>query len=621
METRSALYIEETDHPVDQQYALAPGCVRLNGIVDEKIRLVCEGILKKIDMYALADYFRNTLDPFATGEFWGKIMRASCMLCAYTNDPELRQIVEAAAEDMMHIQRPDGCISTSPDHLQPKGSSGSDLWERKYVWMGLLSYYELTGDARAMDACVRLVRYTNAQVGEPPRTPVTETGWAFCGIEASSMLEPVMRIYHVTKEPAALELAEHIVKYGCCSRENIFEAIRSGTSPYQIGDNGNPKESIAKAYEMMSCMEGLCEYYRAKRNPQDLETVVAFWERVKEEEITLLGSGGADAPYNYGPGTGEQWNRTRYEQTNPDIDLMMETCVTVYWMRLCHQLLRLTGDVRYADAMEVSLYNAILGALRPDGGFFEYFPRFNGTRNTLENYVFDIKGFRLSCCTANGPTGLAMAVLAAVTRTKNGAAVNFYLPGHFCISTEQGTAELDIQSEFPRKGDVRIRVSACTLPQENQFAITVRVPGYAEHFSVHTAADLSDKKEDQKNGTAGRYLKITDSIKEGDEFRIVMDYPVIRHEALHGSNRAGDDFAAFTYGPILLARDSRDGIEPQTPISSCPVQAWTVNASKHQGFLEAHVKTEAEELVLTDYMSAGSDWENSSFASWIPVKK
>ena len=190
-----------------------------------------------------------------------------------------------------------------------------------------------------------------------------------------------MRVYHATGEPAALELATHIVRSGCCGRENIFEAIRAGKSPYRIGDNGNPRESIAKAYEMMSCFEGLCEYYRATGDARDLETVRLFWDKVREEEITLLGSGGADAPFNLGPGTGEQWNRTRLEQTNPAIDLMMETCVTVYWMRLCHQLLRLTGEVRYADAMEVSLYNAIFGALRPDGAFFEYFPRFNGARN------------------------------------------------------------------------------------------------------------------------------------------------------------------------------------------------------------------------------------------------
>ena len=371
-------------HPFDKQFDLPAGSITLTGITDQKIRIITEGTLKIIDMHALADYFRHTMDMFATGEFWGKLMRASCLICSYTNDPALREIVDTAAADMLSLQRADGCLSTCPDRTQPKGSNGSDLWERKYALMGLLAYYELTGCQEALDTCVRLVRYTNSQVGHPPKTPITETGWAFCGIESSSILEPVLRVYHITKDPAALELGTYIVESGCCKRENSFEAIRNGKSPMEIGWNGVPEESIDKAYEMMSCFEGLCEYHRVTGDPEALETVKTFWDKVIEEEITLLGSGGADAPFNLGPGTGEQWNRTRSEQTNPAIDLMMETCVTVYWMRLCHQLLRLTGEVKYADELEKSLYNAIFGALKPDGRFFEYFPRFNGERNPKE---------------------------------------------------------------------------------------------------------------------------------------------------------------------------------------------------------------------------------------------
>ena len=300
-------------------------------------------------MYAVADYFRNTMDMFATGEFWGKLMRASCLIAGYTKDNELRQIIDRAAKDMISLQREDGCLSTCPDHTQPKGTNGSDLWERKYVLMGLLAYYELCGSKEALDAAVKLVRYTNEQIGYPPKTPITETGWAFCGIESSSILEVIMRVWHITKEPAAWEMASYIVESGCCGRENIFEAIRNGKSPKDVGWNGVAKESIAKAYEMMSCFEGLAEYYRATDDKEAIKTLTVFWDKVFDEEITLLGSGGADAQFNLGAGIGEQWNRTRYEQTNPDIDLMMETCVTVYWMRLCHQMLRLTGEVKYVD--------------------------------------------------------------------------------------------------------------------------------------------------------------------------------------------------------------------------------------------------------------------------------
>ncbi|MDD4193409.1 MAG: glycoside hydrolase family 127 protein [Mangrovibacterium sp.] len=44
-----------------------------------------------------------------------------------------------------------------------------------------------------------------------------------------------------------------------------------------------------------------------------------------------------------------------------------ETCVTATWIKLSQQLLRLTGDARYADAIEQSYYNALLGAMKPAG--------------------------------------------------------------------------------------------------------------------------------------------------------------------------------------------------------------------------------------------------------------
>ena len=604
-------------HPKDKQFDLPAGSVRLSGFADEKIRLICEGTLKVIDMHALADFFRNTMDWFATGEFWGKIMRASCLICGYTGDPELRAIVDTAAADMMSIQRPDGCLSTVPAHTQPNGTNGSDMWERKYALMGLLAYYELTGSTDALDACVRLVRFTNGQVGDAPKTPVTDTGWAFFGIESSSILEPVMRVFHLTGEPAAMELATHIVTSGCCRRENIFEAARAGKSPKDIGWNGVAKESIAKAYEMMSCFEGLCEYYRATDDAQALDTAVLFWDKVFDEEITLLGSGGADAPFNLGPGTGEQWNFTRSEQTNPDIDLMMETCVTVYWMRLCHQMLRLTGDPKYADQMEISIYNAIYGALRPDGRFFEYFPRFNGARNPKVNYSFNIKGFDLSCCTANGPTGLGMVPYLAFTGTPDGVALNLYETGEARVPSGNGFVVLKTESMYPRVGMVRLKAVSVEGDVADPFVISLRVPGFAEDFTVMDAKDPAKSV----TGVPGTYVRLSGNVTAGDEWLICFDIPLKRHEAPHGSNRAGDDFAAFTYGSILLARDSRDCADPLAPIPDAPAGDYRIELPERPGFLCARVMVGDEELTLVDYMSAGSAWDGGTFASWIPVKR
>lgn len=591
----------------DKLFALDAADVQMHGIIDDKLRLVCEQTLKKIDMYALADYFRYRTDAFATGEFWGKLMRASCMTYEYTRDEQLLLIIKTAVDDLLSLQDADGDISTTKKETQPKGACGSDLWERKYALMGLLAYWRISGDERALNACRRMVIYTNAQVGTAPKTPITETGWAFCGIESSSILDPLMQLYAICGEESAMELARHIVDTGCCKREHMFDAIRAGKDPWQIGNNGTPTESIAKAYEMMSCFEGLLDYYACTGDKTALDTALLFWNKVYEQEITLLGSGGADAPRNLGPGTGEQWNLTRQNQTNPDIDLMMETCVTVYWMRLCYRLLTLTGEVKYADALEVSLYNAIIGALRPDGQFFEYFPKFNGQRNPRVNFSFNIKGFELSCCTANGPTGLAMAPYIFAMKTEKGGVLNLYENGSFTL----GGVRFAVSSRYPLLGSAVLKV--VNSDHDAPMTLGLRVPAFAEEYYA-----ICDGK--MHRGTPGTYLELERVWRTGDTLTVAFDIPLICHPAPHGDNPAGDHFCAFTYGSILLTRDSRYSPDPFSPIASTAITDYRIMPSDCGGYLQAEIQTERELLTLIDYASAGNTWEkDATFASWIPT--
>ncbi|MGM9625141.1 MAG: beta-L-arabinofuranosidase domain-containing protein, partial [Eubacteriales bacterium] len=522
---------------------------RFFGETDEKIRLITEGLYKKIDFSKTVDMFRRTLDLFAAGEFWGKLMRAACIFYACTGDAALKEILRASMEDMLSVQKPDGEISCTPRDAQPNGTHGSDMWERKYVLLGMLAYYRVFGDARVLGAMCRLADYTCAQVGSAAdgKTPITETGWAFCGIESSSILEPIVKLYGLTGKQAYMTLARHIVEEtGACRRENIFRAVENGKMPYEIGGNGNPAESIAKAYEMMSCFEGLCEYYRATGEERWKNIALRFFDRLLEEEITLLGSGGADQPYNLGPGTGEQWNRTRYEQTNPNIRLAQETCVTITWMKLCLQILRLTGDKRCADEIERSYENALLGALRPDGAFFDYFPKWNGTRGGHVNFTYNIGDMPLSCCTANGPAGLAALRDAAVMDTEDGAALLLFLPG------EYRTAHMTIRCTVmpDETTDKRIFYTVCSADGCAQ-TLRIRMPAWAEGCSVLRAPDdLTAVYEDG-------YVTFTRVWQAGEEIALSFGRVLRVHKALHGSDRRGDRFFALSFGAYVMARDLR----------------------------------------------------------------
>lgn len=568
--------------------------VKIYGELDNRIKTVIDGLFLKLDMTALADYFRNKLDVFAAGEFYGKIMRAACLICKYTGDERLRRAVDAAAADMMSIQGINGEISSSPKQKQPNGTYGSDLWERKYVLLGLWEYYSAFGGVNVLECMKKLALYTASQVGEPPKTPVTETGWAFCGIESSSILEPVMKLYNLTGEKELLKLAEHIVNSGFCKRQNVIDAILSGVYPKDIGDNGIPRQSIAKAYEMMSCFEGLLEYYRATGEEKYKVCAKKFIDAVNLREITYLGSGGADGPYNLGPGTGEQWNDTYFHQSDESIKLSMETCVTVTYMKLMLNYYRLTGNPSLIDKIEVSLYNALYGAMKADGSFFDYFPKFNGTRSTKVNFSYDINGIPLSCCTANGPMGLAILPYTSYCIEKNRCDINLYFPSECYIN---GFGRIKTETDYPLDNKITVTV----LPDaEKEYVLALRIPGFCKRYTVSQNAD-------HDNG----YAVIKKVWKDTETVTLTLDMPLTCHPA--PTPKGYDNGKVLlTYGPLVLARDKSVDFDFDKPVSVAPGEIKDFKITRDPFCITVNG------YIFIPYYKAGESWdEKTEYKCWL----
>ncbi|WP_217451963.1 beta-L-arabinofuranosidase domain-containing protein [Mucilaginibacter humi] len=113
---------------------------------------------------------------------------------------------------------------------------------------------------------------------------------------------------------------------------------------------------------MLRGVAGTVSYNRQK---QISRSCWANRENIKNTEINIAGSGSAV----------ECWFGGKSLQAMP-VAHYRETCVTATWIKLSQQLLRLTGEAKYADAIEQSYYNALLGAMKSDGSdWAKYSPR------------------------------------------------------------------------------------------------------------------------------------------------------------------------------------------------------------------------------------------------------
>ncbi len=555
----------------------APNAVQIEGRLGKKMELCVDRRLLVQDIEAVVKPYRTKTEIGGGDwrcEYWGKWYTSLTLADAYHSTPATRAKCDEAVRALIATAAPDGYLGTRiPEHRM----KGWDVWGCKYALLGLIGYYDRTHDASVLKAACR---HTDVLISEfgPGKISVADIG-EWNGMPASSVLEPVVLLYERTGMSKYLEFAEYIV--ACWSKPStrlpagmrLVEDALAGKVPSQM--------CAPKAYEMMSCFEGLCELYRVTGKREYLEASVKLSQSIMREEATLVGVG----THN------EIWFGGASQQTGV-VEKPMETCVTITWMKLCDQLLRLTGDARYADELEKNLYNGLLGAMMPDGGWWAYFDGLMGFR--VPSYV-QHADVQLSCCVVNGPRALMLTPFWAFMQNSDGPVVNLYAPG----SSEIGKVKLTVTGDYPVDEHVGVIV---TPGSPKEFTLSLRIPVWSEH----TVVSVNGKPQ---TVTAG-YTKIRRTWKNGDKVEIVFD--------MQGKFVEQNGYLALTRGPMVLSLDNRLTPETaqQTTLDTKKKLIPNPSAARRIG---AWMAFDLGPLTFCDYASAGNGFSQKNlFRTWLP---
>ena len=592
----------------DRFEPLPAGNVRLIGYFENDIQNSLDNWVKGVMPYdAVVNFFRVGRKQFALGEMPGKALRTNSLLYRYTQDPELKELTKKVAYSLIATARSNGSISCTPVDQQP-GDGDGDIWERKYVLLGLSEYYlDVEKDPAVLAAMEKEARSVMDQVGPAPKKSITELGWSANNIESSSILEPFMRLYFITGKKEYLDFAKYIVDSGGCKGNNMFDQVRHNIPMYSVA------LPYPKAYEMLSVWEGLAEYYRATGDQKWKTCLENMFQNVSRNEITIIGNGGSDL---YHPKlAGEGWSNTAYEQTDPGIHRMMETCVGVTWIKYCSQYLRLTGNPAAVDYIEKYIYNGLLGAMKPDGKGFSYVNLLNGQKVTDNGWGTKIEGMPVTCCNLNGPTGLAYIPYVAVMQSAGGPVVNLYNKAQATAKTPKGNdVVLSIVSEFPKNNEVSILV---TPSSTEWFNVLLRIPSW----SKSTTVEVNGKAV--RNVAPGTYLTLRRRWKNGDQVRILFDMRARLIDAPEGRNPAGRRFQAVQWGPIVLARDENIDNDYSKPVqivadAAGEVKVVPVVPTQKGTRMEFLVPTTKGNIRMVDYSSVNC-WNGKHIQTWLPM--
>lgn len=608
----------------DRLFSLPDGAVALKGELDDAIRFIedyqlTDAPLWKKFVLQFADTPIKADDPDNgwRGEYWGKMMRGACFVYSYTRNEELYRILTDTVRDLMRMQDALGRISTYSVKNQ---YHGWDIWSRKYVLLGMQYYIEICRDPALVreitDCMCRQADYLLATIGPRAqgKTPITETSDYWLGMNAASLLEPIVRLYNLTGEGRYLDFATYIVNEGAVSlpEVSLFElAAEDRLDPHDY--------PVVKAYEMMSCFEGLLEYYRVTGVEKWRRAVVNFARRVRLTEISVIGSSGC---------THELFDHTIVRETNTRYNgVMQETCVTVTWLKFCLQLLSLTGESEYADEMEISLYNAMLGSINyhkdPRNGsmpFDSYSPLLFNTRMRGVGGQKDFReGGFYGCCACIGSAGVGVIGKYAVMASEGGIAVNLYAPMRAVLPLPGGEeVTLRIETDYPRGDGIALYFEEDTPA----FDLALRIPAFSERTVLKIG-------ETQLPAVKGTYARLHRAFKKGERITLCLDMRTsLRHALPDPTDENAFYHVALRRGPVTLARDARlpgdiEEVVSFTPDDEGYIPCELCDEKTPENTVFCRVTTASgEKIPLIDYAHAGRTFDERSLLTvWLPTRK
>jgi len=499
----------------DRQDFLPPDLVSLSGWVGRRIEVNEANRLVQLDTDRLLEGYRKRPGRQSyDGEHVGKWLHAATLAWVYTGDPALRKKLDFVAAELVKCQLPDGYLGT---YLDKDRWTDWDVWAHKYNLIGLITYVRFTGNLEPLPACCRMADLLCSTFGDAPGKRDLIRAGHHVGLAPTSVLEPMVLLYRLTGERRYLEFCEYILR--AWEQPNGPKIISTLLTAKRVDKVGN-----GKAYEMLSCLNGALEYYRTASDHRLLEACLNAWQDIVDNRLYLTGAA------SYGELFHDDFDL-------PNVDNVGETCVTVTWLQFNAQLLRLTGEARFADQLERVVLNQLMGAQKPDGSAWGYYVQMEGKKP----YTSTLDG---QCCLSSGPRGIALIPTFAVTTDPEGVVVNLYDTALARLSLHDGTpAAVDIEGAFPSDGHVRVRVDSTS---RKPFMVKLRQPVWCTNTLV-----LVNGRVLEGPPVINGYLAITRSWHRHEviELEFKLEPRVIVGDHLNEGK------IALVYGPLVLAAD------------------------------------------------------------------
>ncbi|WP_299255652.1 beta-L-arabinofuranosidase domain-containing protein [uncultured Aquimarina sp.] len=532
------------------------------------------------------------------GDFF-KFMEAKMYIYGQTKDTSILKELDEYIEIIEKAQEEDGYIHT---HIQI--TEGADRFEnRKYhemynfghLFISASVHNRITGQHNFLDIAIK-----QADLLYTYFMPDTKHYQRF-GFNQTQIMG-LVELYRTVKDKKYLKLAEKFI-----NRRGTFEIKHDSTTVgYPIGDMVQERtpfreseEAVGHAVLALYYYAGAADVYAETGEKELIDALDKLWENVTGKKMYVTGAVGQA---HYGASTSLDMIEEGFIDAYmmPNMTAYNETCANLCNAMFSSRMMGLKGESRYADIIELVLYNSGLSGISLEGKDYFYsnpLRMVNNSRdygandNATESPVRE-SYLECFCCPPNLVRTICKTSGWAYNLSENGVAVVLFGGNNLNTTMLDGSAlKLSQDTEYPWKGFVKITVDAC---KNDAFDIQIRIPKWA------VGSMLKVNGEDANvTINPGTFATINRIWRAGDIITLDMPMEIKR---LEGHNRIEEtrNQIAIKRGPIVYCLETPD-LPKNTSILNAYINGGAQLEAIHKpDFLEGVTVIETELLLRED---------------------
>ncbi len=540
-----------------------------------------------------------------------KVLEGALISLQHNENPALRRRVDGIVDRILAAQQKDGFLITwfivnGLDKRWEDLRLEHQMYNAGHFFEMAGEHQHLTGESKVMDSAKRFADHIDGIFGPNKRYDVD-------GHEEVELA--LIKLYRNTGERRYLDLAKFFLDergYVHGTEHKLFDPKSQVAPPppttkptpeqqreffharlrYRNGRMQDHKplvdqfEAVGHAVRAGYVYSAMADTVRFMDAPGYEVALDHLWSDVVSHKMYITGSIGTG---QYGDeGFGDAY-------LLPNESAYNESCAAIAHVFWQYRMNLLKGQSKYADMMELALYNGVLSGISLSGDHFFYQnPLSSENGNDRDSWI------GLSCC----PTNLARIIPQVggliYAQSKKQVLVNLYAAGEAKLKMADGSSlKLTQQTQYPWDGKVRVTVDPA---QASDFSLNLRIPGWAmgrpvpsdlyrlgpdEMKAAPVGLTVNGEKTNATPGDDG-YVHLQRTWKAGDVVELNLPMPIRR---VYANEKVEADRGKVTLmrGPLVYCVEAAD--QPDVNLTNLVLPRGAEMAATHRTDLLGGVTT------------------------------